>query len=43
MNVIKQVTDTLTAMGTKPITNTDSNGNTVIKVNAPTVPQEAKK
>jgi hypothetical protein len=34
---IKAITDILTACGCKPATGTDKNGNTVIKVNAPTI------
>ena len=37
MNAIKQITDILAAMGTKPETITNANGETLIKVNAPTI------
>ena len=37
MNAIKQITDILTAMGAKPETIKRPNGETVIKVNAPTI------
>ena len=37
MNAIKQITDILTAMGAKPETITRPDGETIIKVNAPTI------
>ena len=35
MDILKQITDTLTLMGAKPTTTTDNNGNILIKINAP--------
>lgn len=43
MNTIKLITDTLSAMGAKPTTGTDNNGNIIIKVNAPTTKTEKNK
>ena len=37
MNAINQITNILTAMGAKPETIKRPNGETVIKVNAPTI------
>lgn len=36
--IIKSITDNLCAMGATPTAETDKNGNTLIGVNAPTVP-----
>ena len=36
MNTTQQIINTLSAMGAKPTVKTDSTGNVVIKVNAPT-------
>lgn len=40
MDILKQITDTLTLMGAKPTTTTDNNGNTYIKVNAPKIDEK---
>ena len=40
MNAIKAITDILTAIGAQPETITKSNGETVIKVNAPQIKKE---
>jgi hypothetical protein len=43
MNTIKLITGTLSAMGAKPTTGTDGDGNAIIKVNAPTPKAEGIK
>jgi hypothetical protein len=43
MNAINQITGILKAMGANPEMITKSNGETIIKVNAPTVPGEDRK
>lgn len=43
MNAIKAISDILTAMGAQPETITKSNGETVIKINAPTAQKGGKK
>lgn len=43
MHAIKQICDTLRAMGARPETTTDANGDAVIKVNAPTIEKENSK
>lgn len=40
MNAINQITSILQAMGARPETITNANGETVIKVNAPTIKKE---
>ena len=40
MNAIKQITGILSAMGARPETITRPNGETVIKVNAPTIKRQ---
>lgn len=40
MNAIKAITDVLTAMGAQPETIKRPNGETVIKINAPTIGKE---
>lgn len=37
MDILKQITNTLTMMGAKPTTTTDNSGNVYIKVNAPKI------
>lgn len=43
MDAIKQITDILSACGCKPAAITNADGETIIKVNAPTVPGEDAK
>ena len=43
MNAIKAITDILSAMGATPETITRPNGETIIKVNAPTIKEEDAK
>lgn len=43
MNAIDLIIGNLKAMGAAPTTTTDPNGDTLIKVNAPTVPTHEEK
>ena len=43
MNGAKQIMSILSAMGATPSAETDKNGNTLIKVNAPTVTTQKEK
>ena len=43
MNAINQITSILQAMGAKPETVTNGNGETVIKINAPIINKEDNK
>ena len=43
MDATQQIIKTLSLMGAKPTAQTDSNGNMIIKVNAPTPTEENNK